>query len=255
MATEVITDDRHLYADDRFVWLQTNRNFGNTSPQQSPDGLENREHALRELREYTTANFLVRMFVANRAGFIDLGMEDIVGDSGGKIRTDGFITLSPNHILHGNSADCGEITVTGFGELVERPVLGLVHAGRQVISENGHIEPLEYMCEKYGVKPEEMSVRLSPSIRKASYVFPEIKDARLLEPGWEGYVEQIETGEWSVDAHQRTIDDLVRFGVAPNNIYSSPDDTAASEAYFSNYNHDRGLQEKGFNGIFTALRQ
>jgi copper oxidase (laccase) domain-containing protein len=251
MATEVISGAQHLIYDADSVWLQVNRTFGNTVPELSDDGLENRDRAVRRIREFTAATHLIRIKPLGTSGFVDLGVRTPVEE---KVVTDGLITTNPDHILHANPADCGQIAVTGYSGTVEKSVLGLFHASRRIVDEGGHITPLEYMRDAYGIETQDMTVRLSPSIRKESYIFSNIDASQRSDPKWEGYIHETDQGEWSVDFHQRTIDDLIQLGVETDNLFVSPHDTGADSIHFSKYRQERGMQERGGNGLFVALR-
>jgi len=239
-----------IAADEHTVWLQADRSHGIMIPELSEVWEENRARVVPYLGKYTAASQVVRIKPKGVSGFVDLG--DMVPAA--TVHTDGLITTNSELILHANPADCGELGVSAYSGKYGKYVIGLLHANRQIVSEGGHLDALDYLCETYAVEPAEMQVRMSPSARKASYALHYVNADIAESDAWRPYVEQDESGMWHVDFHGRTVDELHAFGVQPGNMDISPIDTVADARYFSNTRHNRGLEPAGCNGLFFALR-
>ncbi len=242
-----------LEADDSTVWFQANALFGNMVPGLSnEDWAANRERALRFLEKYTAARTLIRM-KPGEVDFVDLDTTPLLEDP---YFTEALITTNPNHILHSNAADCGEVAIHGFGAEVSAEVIALIHVSRHSFSRGSHLKALLHMRDVQGVKPDGMYARVAPSARAESYVFPGIDPAQKVSSVWKKYVSQDANGMWHVDFHRRTLDDLSRFGIPEQNITVSEVDTAAPDApYFSRMKYNKGTQPvRSGNGLMYALR-
>jgi copper oxidase (laccase) domain-containing protein len=250
MSAGVLIEAAQIETDSKTVWLQANKLFGNMLEGFSDDWEQNREDAVDILSNYTVAIQLVRMKALNRSGFVDLDRTEFADVH----RTDGFITTNPNLILHANPADCGEIALHGFGVEVGTEVLGLFHASSKIVGEGGHLRGIEYLAKTYGVNPAGMSARLAPSARVESYKFPDIYEHQKTSLIWRDYIYRDPQGYWHIDFHQRTIDDLVDFGIPLEQIDISPIDTIANPTHFSNYRENRTGEQPGANGLLVALR-
>lgn len=247
--TELLTDAYHLAVDQSTVWMQANYNFGNMVPDLSPDWDANRARAVALAGSYTTATQLVRMKPSD-GSFIDLDKVD----SAAVHLTDGFITTNPDFILHTNAADCGEIALSGFSAVQETNVIALLHASRRIVGDGGHLRALDYLLDTHNVDPRTLTARLAPSARADSYKFPDISPDQKISPLWKDYVYEDADGNWHVDFHQRTVDDLLDVGIPKDQIAVSGVDTVTDPAYFSHRKFEQGLQPIGGNGLLFALR-
>jgi copper oxidase (laccase) domain-containing protein len=243
------TNQYLLAVDESAVWLQANMEFGNMVEGLSTDWLANRERAAGIVGSYTAASQVIRMKPKGESGFFDL---DTV-EHAPVHHTDGFISTNPEYILHANPADCGEIAVHGLSKATGMNVIGLFHANRRIVGEGGHLAALEYMVQKHEIDPSNLVARLSPSARVGSYKMEYVNET-LTTPEWKNYVFQDPDGFWHVDFHQRTVDDLMAFGIADENLAVSSIDTIADEQYYSHYRFTRDLAPDGANGLMYALR-
>jgi copper oxidase (laccase) domain-containing protein len=250
MSIQADVEPVQIELDPQMVWLQANRSFGNMVEGLSDDWLQNRQQAVDILSEHTSASQVVRMKPLNMSGFVDLDRTEVEPIH----LTDGFVTTNPNLILHANPADCGEVALHGFGMEVGQEVLGLFHASRSIVGEGGHIRGIEYMAAAYGLDPASMTARLAPSARAESYAFQKLNDDVAADALWRDYIYQDEEGLWHIDFHQRTIDDLIEFGIPATNINVSPVDTITEPNYFSHFREARTGEPIGGNGLLVALR-
>ncbi len=240
-----------LEANDTTVWFQGNKLFGNMVPDLSDDWEGNRRRALLVLGKFTEARKLLRMKPGG-VSFIDLNQTAELQDP---YHTEALITSNPDHILHANPADCGELAVRGYGVYASKEVIALVHASRHMLDRGYHLQTLGYMSDTYGIRPEDLFVKVGPSARAESYKFAQLDEAQLRSKSWKEYIYQDDEGMWHVDFHGRTLQDLRKFGIPDKNISVSNIDTAADPTYFSNMRLNKGLEsQKGGNGLMYSLR-
>jgi len=244
-----MSDSYELYADEQVAWLQTNRRFGALIPERSAEWQSNRAQAVSMIGRYCSAQTIARVSPGDTE-FTDLDYVDRPMD---RYFAEGLITTDRSIVLNANAADCGELAVYGCGDS-GREVIALLHASRASVERQTYIKALDYMASIYDVVPESMRVTMSPSARAESYAFDDIDPVQKIADSWADYVCQDESGVWHVDFHQRTIDDLVSFGVLPESLSVSPIDTIANTDYFSHYRSQRTREERGSNGILFALR-
>lgn len=254
MVTEKIgTPGADIYHDDQAVYVQGDRTLGNTFPEASDDWLENIGYAMNILSSFSSAYLMVRMRGLGVTGFQDLDTLEL--NHGDVLHTDGFITTNPDIVMHVNPADCGEIALHGFSKRQGTEVAAIVHAGRRIVDEGGHMPPIEYMCQTHDIEPSELTAWFGPSSRAASYKFPVIEAEQQASRRWRDYLEY-KNGYWHVDVHGRTVDDLLAFGVLPENMTINDKDTSAPGANYFSYRQYKNGQQSGFatNGFFFALR-
>jgi copper oxidase (laccase) domain-containing protein len=186
-------------------------------------------------------------------GFQDLdGLELAHGDV---LHTDGFITTNPDIVMHVNPADCGEIALHGFSKRHGTEVAAMVHAGRRIVDEGGHMRPIEYMCQTHDIEPSELTAWFGPSARADSYRFPVIEAEQHASDRWRDYLEY-KGGHWHVDVHGRAVDDLLAFGISAENMTINKADTSAPGANYFSYRQYKNGDQQTFatNGFFFALR-
>jgi copper oxidase (laccase) domain-containing protein len=235
------------------VLLQANRRAGTIVDGYGTGWELNRQRALNQLGKYAISDRVVRMKPPKEAGkwYVDLGTESACTNLYG---TEALITTG-NEVLHANHADCGEIAVSGYNEsgLLVR---ALVHAGRKVVGQGGHMQAFEYMKERHKIKPEELWIRMSPSAREGYALdYMDYRDDED-EAAWNPYVKGVlwfGQAMYQVDVHRRTVDDLTNFGIKPDHMIISDVDTTDSPEYFSNFQFNHEFQMlRGLNGLFFA---
>lgn len=241
-----------IIATEGFVWLQANKVFGNMVPELSSDAVSNRERGVKLLQKFTTASTVARM-KPGEAPFVDITNVDSVEPL---YFAEGIITSNPEHILHANPADCGEIALFGFGLRYEEPVAAILHASRSAINRGTYLGALDYISREYQISPDEMTVIMSPSARKDSYAFNYIDDDQLASGAWRNFIHQDNEGAWHIDLHGRTVNDLLNFGINDAAITALDADTISDKSYFSHYRRTRLTKEPiGGNGLLFALRK
>jgi copper oxidase (laccase) domain-containing protein len=222
--------------------------LGNVDPRFGPvDEIEaNRLRALQILmgHEAVDKSSLIVMEPTGKQGFTDLNTDS-------NLKTDGLITTDPSVVISGNPADCEMVGMFGYGE--NQPVLGLIHVGREIAEHNGHVIALEYLVDNYGLSPQDTQLVFAPSIKAASYKFPDIKDEQKEAPEWAPYIHRDDDGLWHVDVHQKVVDELHAQGVPAENIYESPVDVGADPNYFSHRQYIERGQTRGRNAVLFTL--
>ena len=137
--------------------------------------------------------------------------------------------LAVNHAGHAlflPIADC-------IGAILYDPkhkVLMVSHLGRHSTEIHGAVKSVEYLKSKFGSKPEDILVWLSPAVGKAQYPLFAFQGRSLHEVNKEHFLEA---------------------GIKPENIEISEADTATHEYYPSHSQHIKGAQNK--NGRFAVL--
>lgn len=238
-----------IYADNEVVWLQANRHFGSFHPDYSSD-LENIGKARDLLGRYTLAGTVARMS-PGALDFIDIDAIPIQA----VYKTEGVITANPDVLLNANPSDCGEIAVYGQRESDGETVRALLHSSKKTVADKAYISALDYMAGYNQISPDNMQVIMSASARAESYMFPDIDEHQKIADIWQDYVYQDDEGNWHVDLHTKTIDDLVRFGIPKESFTIHQADTIADTNFYSHYRSNRlGEKRLGTNGILFARR-
>lgn len=240
-----------LEVSDQTVWLSTNRNFGNMVPGFSDDWEAVRGQAVGIVRGHTDASHVIRMRPPSITGFVDLDY----AQASDTWLTDGLITSNPEHILHANPADCGEIALHGVNVETNDDVIALLHASRRIVGEQGHVRTLEYLQRARHIDPTNMTARFAPSARVESYAFAEVDPEQVVSPIWRDYVYEDDRGMWHIDFHARAVDDLLDFGIPKEQIQVNETDTIADPNYFSYFRQQQQGEPAGYNGLFFALRR
>jgi len=129
---------------------------------------------------------------------------------------DAMVVTHPNHALFLPLADC-------IGAVIHDPTKGLVmlsHLGRHNLEQFGGTKSIEYLTQKHGVDPTNLTVWLSPAAGKDYYPLFAFGNRSL---------------------HEVAVEQLVAGGILPENITISPIDSAADTTYYS---HSQFLQAK-----------
>ncbi len=156
----------------------------------------------------------------------------------GTVAAEALVTDDPTCALLLLTGDCLPITVCDKA----RGVFALAHAGWRPTGLCLLPRVIAEMGDRYGIRAGDLSVTIGPSIRAASYVVEEA--LQLHEPAWAPYLVRSAEGI-HVDLVAYNIDQLGAAGVAREAIMVDPNDTAASEAYFSHYRSIRTGEPEG----------
>jgi copper oxidase (laccase) domain-containing protein len=241
--------------DTYSAWQQGNMHAGNTSPLREPGWEMNLNRAMQNFAGVTVANKLVRVTsVGEPLPFVDLDKITVSTDPLQPHSVDGAITTNPNYVIFANPIDCGEIAIHGLGSNGESAI-GLFHASRDQVDKKGYIPGIEYLFDTHNIDPATATVRVSPSARVDSYAFADISEHQKTSSRWKDYIYQDSNGQWHVDFHRLTLDDLRQLGIKDENMYVSPHDTAHPDSpYFSRVQTYKGNRPYGGNGLLFALR-
>jgi copper oxidase (laccase) domain-containing protein len=134
------------------------------------------------------------------------------------IISDGLVVTKPGHALFLPLADC-------IGAVLHDPtkdILMVSHLGRHNLEQNGGTESVNYLINKHGVNPHNLTVWLSPAAGKDNYPLYAFDNRGL---------------------HEVAIEQLKAAGVLSDNITASPIDSAADPNYFSHSQFLKGNRE------------
>lgn len=121
---------------------------------------------------------------------------------------DALVTTTPGMALFLPIADC--VATTIFDE--DNGVLMLTHLGRQSLEQEGGVRSVEYLKERYGSKPENLKIWLSPTVNKDAYKIYKLDNKGMKEVLYE---------------------QLEKAGVDLANVIDNKDDTATNPEYYS----------------------
>ena len=142
------------------------------------------------------------------------------------IVSDALVVTAPGHALFLPLADC-------IGAVIydpSRDILMLSHLGRHNLEQFSGTRCIEYLAEKHGVNPSNLTVWLSPAAGKASYPLYAFDNRSL---------------------HDVATEQIITAGVLPKNITVSPVDSAVDPAYFSHSQYLKGNRET--DGRFAVV--
>ncbi len=151
---------------------------------------------------------------------------------------DALVTTEPGLILSAYAADCQLLYFCAL----DKPLVALVHAGKQ--GALGHIGPLvvNYLEEQYHVKPDRLLVAMSPAVCRCCYQVGS-EDATLFrQAGWSGqrYLEPAAEDKFKLDLGAINLDQLLTAGIKHDNIAISGLCTSCNPDLFYSYRRDRG---------------
>ena len=132
----------------------------------------------------------------------------------GNQRADALITTRVGQALFLPLADC--IGAVLFDEA--HGVLMLTHLGRHSLEQDGGVRSVQYLADRYGCRPEELTVWLSAGVGKGAYTIFALDNKGLKEVAFEQFA---------------------RAGVKRAHINDTPHDTATDNRYYS---HSEFLQ-------------
>ncbi len=152
---------------------------------------------------------------------------------------DAFVTDLPGVALMMKVADCQAVLM--FDPV--KKVIGAVHAGWRGLVLDISGATIAVMKKKFGVKPENLIVGISPSLGPCCCFFSD--PHKELPPGFKPYIKQNNT----VDLWKFSADQLARHGVKPDHIEHARVCTmcGGGEKFYS-FRRDRGV-----TGRFGAL--
>lgn len=146
------------------------------------------------------------------------------------IAADALVVTEPGHALFLPLADC-------IGAVIHDPIkniLMLSHLGRHNLAQVGGTKCVEYLAEKHGVNPADLTVWLSPAAGKDSYPLYAFDNRSL---------------------HDVAVEQLLAAGILHKNITVSPIDSAADDNYFSHSQFLKGnRQTDGRHAVVAILR-
>jgi len=122
--------------------------------------------------------------------------------------SDALVVTTPDHALFLPLADC-------IGAVIYDPtqnILMLSHLGRHNLEQSGGTKSIEYLAEKHGCNPVNLTVWLSPAAGKSSYPLYAFNNRSL---------------------HDVATEQLQGAGIPATNITASPIDSATNPNYFS----------------------
>lgn len=162
------------------------------------------------------------------------------------LSADILVTNKPDVFLFFVVADC-------LALFFYDPVTGcvaLAHAGWKGVHREVPRVAIQALQERYGAKPENILVGMSPSIKKESAKFKEINQTKF--PQWQPYIYRCnkctfsdknivrnnEVEHYHVDVSRFAYDQLLSAGIYEEHIEESPIDTRTSSDFFSHRRSD-----------------
>lgn len=131
---------------------------------------------------------------------------------------DALVVTNPDHALFLPLADC-------IGAVIHDPsksILMLSHLGRQNLEQMGGTKCIEYLIDKHGCDPKDLTVWLSPAAGRAAYPLYAFDNRSL---------------------HDITQEQLTAAGVSSKNMTVSPIDSATNTDYFSHSQFLKGNRD------------
>ncbi len=166
------------------------------------------------------------------------------------IDCDGLITTNPGHVLALYAADC--IPLVLWSEA--KPLLALVHVGRQGAALELVAKVIEHITLAHGVQPAAIHAWIGPSIKQASYVFrPEDIADRFSGDKWQPFL-RTKDGLIQADLLGYVLKQLVDVGVSKESVTVAPVDTGVNDQYFSHYRSKKTDEPEGRNALIVYLK-
>lgn len=146
------------------------------------------------------------------------------------IEADALVVTEPNHALLLPLADC-------IGAVIHDPTRGILmlsHLGRHNLEQLGGTRCVEYLAEKHGCNPADLTVWLSPAAGQESYPLYAFDNRSL---------------------HDVATEQLIAAGIAAKNITVSPIDSATDPNYFSHSQFLAGTRHNdGRHAVVAVIR-
>ena len=150
--------------------------------------------------------------------------DGIVSES--TILSDALIVANPNHALLLPLADC-------IGAVIydqNTHILMLAHLGRHNLEQFGGTKCIEYLVNQFDIKPDQLTVWLSPAAGKSTYPLFAFNNRGL---------------------HEVAIEQLIAAGIDADKITISPIDSSTDDKYYSHSNFLHGKQND--DGRFAVI--
>lgn len=99
-------------------------------------------------------------------------------------------------------------------------------------------------------KFDDLIIVLGPSIKAESYCFT--NPAQLEMPEWANYVKKNSNEMFCIDLVKFIVDDLLKLGIKPSNVYCSDIDTGVDMRYFSHFRAVNNFDPSDSEGRFIV---
>lgn len=146
------------------------------------------------------------------------------------IEADALVVTTLGHALFLPLADC-------IGAVIHDPIQNIMmmsHLGRQNLEQLGGTKCIDYLVDKHGIDPHNLTVWLSPAAGQKYYPLYAFDNRSL---------------------HDVAIEQLMTAGIRRDNITVSPIDSAADDNYFSHSRYLKGdRQTDGRHAVVATLR-
>lgn len=153
------------------------------------------------------------------------------------IAVDALITAERQVALMTYHADC----VPLFFLDINKPAIGVAHAGWRGTVKKIGIKTVQKMIEKYGSFPKDILVGIGPCIKKCCYEVdsPVIEKLKLAFPYWNELVKYKGNNYWMLDLVLANKLQLESIGIKSKNIFISNFCTSCHNDMFFSYRADR----------------
>jgi polyphenol oxidase len=152
---------------------------------------------------------------------------------------DALITTEPDLILSAYAADCQLLYFCAL----DRPLVALVHAGKQGALGRIGQKVVNYLEEQYYVRPDRLLAAMSPAVCRCCYQVGEQDAALFRQAGWDDqrYLETSGEDSFKLDLGAINLEQLLTAGINHDNIAISELCTSCNPDLFYSYRRDRGI--------------
>jgi hypothetical protein len=178
-----------------------------------------------------------------------MNQENASQDSTAVVVVEALITDTEGIALFLMTADCLPISVYD----PVKNVIALAHLGWKPTGLKLIQKVITTLQTSFGSNPKDILVNIGPCIHKDSYKL-EVVEQKML-PEWQPYIEDLASGETTIDLIAFNRDQLIELGVQEENISIDPVDTVTSDDYFSHYRSVRTGELEGRFATVLALKK
>jgi len=195
-------------------------------------------------KQYRETPYMALVAAEGRDKIIDLDKSNL--EKGWNIlKCDGLMTTKNAVALVLFPADCIPLVVYA----AHYPARALIHVGRKGAEKGIHTKIIDYFLEKHKTPLESLRVFIGPSIKQASYFFPNIEVGQKNSERWKPYINK-KNDNYYIDVNGLVIAELVAKGIARSHMQVSDIDTGSRADYFS---HARSVRSGDMEGRNTFI--
>lgn len=165
------------------------------------------------------------------------------------ISGDGLITKEKDMFLFIVIGDCLPCII--FDRKQE--IAGIFHLSWEATEAKICRKAIQIFLSEFKSSPDDIFVAIGPGIHKESHYFKDPIQKQL--PGWENFLEDLPSGETSIDVISYNVSQIKSFGIPQDHIFISDIDTAQNIHFFSHRRDKReGNQQEGRFAAVVGFR-